>query len=129
MFIMSQIDYHTLLEPARIVYIAGVAGLVVVALIGYSRLGAKRWISLGGGFNLQVSELIKLIMIIVLARYFSEVRTDKLTLKDICKVSVLTLIPVALILKQPDLGTAMVLVPVLLVGMFLAGIEWKHLAV
>jgi rod shape determining protein RodA len=76
-----------------------------------------------------VSELMKLIIIIVLARYFSEVRTDKLTLTDICKVSVLTLIPVALILKQPDLGTAMVLVPVLLVGMFLAGIEWKHLAV
>jgi rod shape determining protein RodA len=72
---------------------------------------------------------MKLIIIIVLARYFSEVRTDKLTLTDICKVSVLTLIPFALILKEPDLGTALVLVPVLLVGMFLAGIEWKHLAV
>ena len=129
MFIMSQIDYHTLLDQAPILYIAGVAGLLVVAVIGFSRLGAKRWISLGGGFNLQVSELMKLIIIIVLARYFSEVRTDKLTLTDICKVAVLTLIPVALILKQPDLGTALVLVPVLIVGMFLAGIEWKHLAV
>ena len=129
MFIMSQIDYHTLLDQAPVLYIAGVAGLLVVAVIGYSRLGAKRWISLGGGFNLQVSELMKLIIIIVLARYFSEVRTDRLTLTDICKVALLTLIPVALILKQPDLGTAMVLVPVLIVGMFLAGIEWKHLAV
>ena len=76
MFVMSQIDYHTLLDQAPALYIAGVAGLLVVAVIGYSRLGAKRWISLGGGFNLQVSELMKLIIIIVLARYFSEVRTD-----------------------------------------------------
>ena len=84
MFIMSQIDYHTLLDQAPILYIAGVAGLLVVAVIGFSRLGAKRWISLGGGggFNLQVSELMKLIIIIVLARYFSEVRTDKLTLTE-----------------------------------------------
>src|ERR1700679_4102610 len=129
MFVMSQIDYHTLLDQAPILYIAGVAGLLVVAGIGVSGRGAKRWISLGGGFNLQVSELMKLIIIIVLARYFSEVRTDKLTLTDISKSALLTLIPVALILKQPDLGTARVLVPVLIVGMFLAGIEWKHLAV
>jgi rod shape determining protein RodA len=131
MFVMSQIDYHTLLDQAPILYIAGVAGLLVVAVIGYSRLGAKRWISVGGGggFNLQVSEFMKLIIIIVLARYFSEVRTDKLTLADICKAALITLIPVALILKEPDLGTAMVLIPVLIVGMFLAGIEWKHLAV
>jgi rod shape determining protein RodA len=78
---------------------------------------------------LQVSELMKLIIIIVLARYFSEVRTDRLTLRDLVKVALLTAVPVALILKQPDLGTAMVLVPVAVVGAILAGIEWKHLAV
>jgi rod shape determining protein RodA len=65
----------------------------------------------------------------VLARFFSEVRTDRLTLADLVKVALLTIVPVGLILKQPDLGTAMVLVPVALVGAFLAGIEWKHAAV
>ncbi|HXW62529.1 MAG TPA: rod shape-determining protein RodA [Candidatus Acidoferrales bacterium] len=128
MFLISRIDYHTLLDQAPILYLVGIAGLLVVLVVGYSRLGAKRWISLGGQ-TLQVSELMKLIIIIVLARYFNEVRTDRLTLADLAKVAALTLVPVGLILKQPDLGTAMMLVPVALVGAFFAGIEWKHLAV
>jgi len=128
MFVISRIDYHTLLDQAPVLYLVGIAGLLVVLVVGYSRLGAKRWISLGGQ-TLQVSELMKLIIIIVLARYFNEVRTDRLTLADLAKVAALTLIPVGLILKQPDLGTAMVLVPVALVGAFFAGIEWKHLGV
>jgi rod shape determining protein RodA len=129
MFLISRIDYHTLMDQAPAFYAFGIISLVVVLVIGYSRLGAKRWISIGGVANLQVSELMKLIIIIVLARYFSEVRTDRLALRDLVKVAILTIVPVALILKQPDLGTAMVLVPVAVVGAFLAGIEWKHLAV
>ena len=128
MFIISQIDYHTLLDQAPALYMLGIASLLVVMVIGYSRLGAKRWIALGGGFNLQVSELMKLIIIIVLARFFSEVRTDHLMLRDLVKVGALTLVPVVLILKQPDLGTALVLIPVAVVGVFLAGIEWKQAA-
>ena len=128
MLVISRIDYHTLMDQAPALYLIGVAGLVIVLLIGFSRLGAKRWISLGGGVTLQVSEIMKLIIIIVLARYFTEVRTDRLTLRDLVKVGALTLVPMALILKQPDLGTALVLVPVAVVGAVLAGIEWKHLA-
>lgn len=129
MFLISRIDYHTLMDQAPILYMIGIVGLLIVLAIGYSRLGAKRWISLGGGVNLQVSELMKLIIIIVLARYFGDMRTDRLTLTDLAKVGALTLVPVGLILKQPDLGTAMVLVPVAVVGSLLAGIEWKHLAI
>jgi rod shape determining protein RodA len=129
MCLISLIDYHTLMDQAPALYIFGVASLLIVLVLGYSRLGAKRWISIGGLVNLQVSEIMKLIIIIVLARFFADVRTDRLTLADLAKVSVLTLIPVGLILKQPDLGTAMVLVPVALVGVFLAGIQWKHLAI
>jgi rod shape determining protein RodA len=129
MLLISRIDYHTLMDQAPTLYVVGIAGLVVVLMIGYSRLGAKRWISLGGLVNLQVSEIVKLIIIIVLARYFAEVRTERLTLSDLVKIGILTLIPVGLILKQPDLGTAMVLVPVAVVGAFFAGIQWKHAAV
>ena len=129
MFLISRIDYHTLLDQAPVLYAIGIATLLGVLAIGRSQFGAKRWIALGGGVNLQVSELMKLIIIVVLARYFSEVRTDRLTLKDLVKVSLLTLIPVGLILKQPDLGTAMVLIPVAVAGAFLAGIEWKHAVV
>ena len=129
MLLISFIDYHTLLDQAPALYMFGVVGLLVVLLIGYSRLGAKRWISLGGLVNLQVSELMKLIIVIVLARFFAEVHTDRLSLTDLAKVGILTLVPVGLILKQPDLGTAMVLIPVAVLGAFLAGIEWRHAAV
>jgi len=129
MFLISRIDYHTLLDQAPILYICGIASLLVVLIVGLSRLGAKRWIPLFGGFDLQVSEIMKLIIIIVLARYFSDIQTDRLTLQDLGKLALLTLVPVYLILKQPDLGTAMVLVPVALVGAFLAGIQWKHAAI
>jgi rod shape determining protein RodA len=129
MFLISRVDYHTLMDQAPALYLVGIAGLLVVLVLGFSRLGAKRWISLGGLVNLQVSEIMKLIIIIVLARYFAEVHTDRLTLMDLAKISAITLIPVFLILKQPDLGTALVLVPVALVGAFFAGIEWKHAAV
>jgi rod shape determining protein RodA len=64
----------------------------------------------------------------VLARFFSDVRSDRLSLADLFKVCVVTGVPVVLILKQPDLGTAMVLVPVAAVGAFLAGLQWKHMA-
>jgi rod shape determining protein RodA len=129
MFLISQIDYHTLLDQAPALYMFGIATLLVVLVIGQSRFGAKRWLPLGGGPNFQVSEFMKLIIIIVLARYLSEVRTDRLTLTDLAKVAILTIVPVALILKQPDLGTAMMLVPVAVVGAFLAGIEWRHATV
>jgi rod shape determining protein RodA len=128
MLVLSRINYHTLLDNAPWLYLAGLAGLVLVLLIGETRFGATRWLRVGG-LELQVSELAKLIIIIVLARYFSEVRTDRLTVGDLIKVGILTGIPLALILKQPDLGTSIVLVPVAVVGVFLAGLEWKHAVV
>jgi rod shape determining protein RodA len=127
MFLISRIDYHTLLDQSPMIYIVGVGLLLVVLAVGRTLFGAKRWVAVGG-VNLQVSELMKLIIIIVLARFFSEVRTDRLTLADLVKVAVITCIPVGLILIQPDLGTAMLLVPVALLGAFLAGIDWKHAA-
>jgi rod shape determining protein RodA len=72
---------------------------------------------------------MKLVIIVVLARFFSEVRTDRLTLADLVRVAGITGLPVLLVLVQPDLGTAMVLIPAAVIGAFLAGIEWKHGAV
>jgi rod shape determining protein RodA len=75
-----------------------------------------------------VSELVKLIIIIVLARFFAEVRTDELSLQDLIKAGLIVGLPLGLILKQPDLGTALVLLPLLVVGAYLAGLQWKHAA-
>jgi len=136
MVVLSLINYHTVLDQAPILYLVAVAALVAVLAVGHTRFGAKRWLpipgmgseSAGEGGLFQVSELVKLIIIVVLARYFSEVRTDRLLLRDLAKVAVLTGIPLALILKQPDLGTAMVLLPVAAAGMYLAGLRWQHAA-
>ena len=129
MILISRLDYHTLLDQAPLLYLIGIGALLADLVIGHSRFGAKRWVSLGGGVNLQVSEIMKFVIIIVLARFFSEVRTDRLTLGDLIKIAGIVGLPVLLVLVEPDLGTAMVLVPAAMVGAFLCGIEWKHAAV
>ncbi|MFI5057530.1 MAG: rod shape-determining protein RodA [Candidatus Acidiferrales bacterium] len=128
MFALSRVDYHIILDQAPILYLIGVVALVGVLLVGHTRFGAKRWIPVLGEF-LQVSELVKLIIIIVLARFFAEVRTDELSLQDLIKAGLIVGLPLGLILKQPDLGTALVLVPMLVVGAFLAGLQWHHAAI
>jgi rod shape determining protein RodA len=125
MFIFSRLDYHVILDQAPILYIVGILALTAVLLFGHRRFGAQRWIPILGEF-FQVSELVKLIIIIVLARFFAEVRTDELSLQDLIKAGLLVGVPLVLILKQPDLGTALVLMPMLIVGAFLAGLQWKH---
>src|SRR3984893_11664022 len=130
MFLLSRLDYHLILDPAPILYLVGVTALVAVLLVGHTRFGAKRWISIPAlGEPLQVSELVKLIIIIVVARFFAEVRSDELSLRDLIKAGLLVGVPLVLILKQPDLGTALVLVPLLVVGAYLAGLQWQHAAV
>jgi rod shape determining protein RodA len=125
MLLLSRVNYHTILDQSPTLYIIGLAALILVLLVGHSRFGAKRWLPVLGEF-FQVSELVKLIIIVVLARFFSEVRTARLLLGDLIKAGVLVGVPVGLILLQPDLGTALVLVPVAAVGAFLAGLQWKH---
>jgi len=125
MFALSRFDYHKILDQAPTLYLVGIVALIAVLAVGNRRFGAKRWIALFGQF-LQVSELVKLIIIVVLARFLSEVRTDRLSLADLLKAGVLCGVPLGLILLQPDLGTALVLLPMLVVGAFLAGIQWKH---
>jgi rod shape determining protein RodA len=127
MFVLSRLDYHLILDQAPVLYLIGVVALIAVLAFGHTRFGAKRWIPFLGEF-LQVSELVKLIIIIVLARFFAEVRTDELSLQDLIKAGLIVGLPLGLILKQPDLGTALVLLPLLVVGAFLAGLQWKHAA-
>src|SRR5215470_13373161 len=128
MFVVSRLDYHLILDQAWILYLVGLIALIAVLLFGHTRFGAKRWLPFLGEF-LQVSELVKLIIIVWLARFFAEVRTDELSLRDLIKAGLLVGLPLVLILKQPDLGTAMVLVPLLVVGAYLAGLQWQHAAV
>lgn len=127
MFLLARLDYHTLLDHALWVYLATLASLVAVLLVGKEMFGARRWLEIGG-INFQMSEVAKLAIIVLLARYLSEVRSERLRFGDLVKVGLLTGVAMSLIAAQPDLGTALTLVPIVATGVFLAGVQWKHVA-
>jgi rod shape determining protein RodA len=101
--------YSFLSRLAYLVYMGNMGLLLAVLAVGRSSLGAKRWISFGG-FSLQPSELMKLSMVIFLAKFFENKNTSGgLKIKDLILPTIFVLIPVALIMVQPDLGTAMII--------------------
>ncbi len=125
MFLIARLDYHAILEQAPLFYLLALLALCAVLVLGHKKFGARRWIEVAGqGF--QVSELVKLVIIIALARYLSELRTERLALPDLLKIAVLAGLPTMLILLQPDLGSALVLITLTGAGVFLAGLDWKH---
>jgi len=125
MFVVSLVNYQVLLENAKWFYIASVLALLAVALFGKKYLGARRWIQLPGGQHFQPSEWVKFVLIIALAKYFSE-DTDRASLSDVVKAGLIAAVPMMLVLKQPDLGTALTYVPVVIVALFLGGIQFRH---
>lgn len=131
MFVMSMIDYHKLLGIAYWAYGISIVSLVAVKVVGTKVLGARRWINLGGGVHFQPSEWVKLVLIVVMARFFWERVGEgkELNWSDIGKAFALIGVPMLLVLSQPDLGTALTYSPVLLVGLFLGGIRAKQAAI
>ena len=125
MFMISLIDYHRLIDIAHWAYGIGLLSLIAVALFGTRVLGGKRWISFHGA-HFQPSEWIKLILIVAFARYFWGLAGKELTWGDIGKAFAMVGIPMAFVLKQPDLGTALTYLPILLCGLFLGGIRFRQ---
>jgi rod shape determining protein RodA len=118
-------DYRRLAALAPGIYAAMLLLLLAVHLVGRSALGAKRWLSVAG-FPLEPSELSKLALVIVLAAMLS--RTERLSWRDFGAVLLAAAAPAVLILTQPDLGTAIVFVAVLLGMLFLGGARPGQLA-
>jgi rod shape determining protein RodA len=129
MFAVSLFNYQILLDNASWLYGASILALLAVALFGKKYLGARRWILLPGGQHFQPSEWVKLVLIIGLAKYFAEENDEGASLSDVAKAGVIAAIPMLLVLKQPDLGTALTYVPVALMALFLGGIQFRHGAV
>jgi rod shape determining protein RodA len=127
MFLFSKIDYHRLLDWAYWAYGLFLLPLALLAAkqVGHKTLGAHRWITIGP-FHFQPSEWVKLILILAVARYFANLGGRSLTWRDILKSLVLVGIPLVLVLVQPDLGTSLTYVPILLVGLFLGGINIRQ---
>ncbi len=122
-------DYHALANVAWLLYAAGVILLVMVLMpqIGQKVYGARRWVQLAGFRLLQPSELMKPALVILLARLFGWPGRSAGRFWLIAAAVLATLIPAGLILKQPDLGTALIFPPVLGAMMFAAGVPLRTL--
>ena len=129
MYVMSHISYHALLDRVPWMYGGALAALLAVLVFGKVALGAKRWIKLPGGMHFQPSEWVKLILILAMAKYFSDNRSAELSWVDFLKAGTLVGLPMVLVLAQPDLGTALTYVPVAIMGLFLGGLRWKQAGV
>jgi len=129
MFILSLVDYHRLIEVIHWVYGFCLVSLVAVLVVGTKVLGARRWIKLPGGIHFQPSEWVKLVLIVAVTRYFANLIGRELTWTDILKAMAMVGVPMLLVLKQPDLGTALTYSPILLAGLFLGGIDWKKASI
>ncbi len=129
MFLISFVDYHRLLDLSPWAYGISILLLVAVKAVGQKVLGARRWINLGGGVHFQPSEWVKLVLILIVARYFWGLVGRQLSWIDIAKAFALVCIPMGLVLIQPDLGTALTYFPVLVAGLFLGGIRPRQVAI
>ncbi|MBI2682746.1 MAG: rod shape-determining protein RodA [Acidobacteriales bacterium] len=128
MFLISFIDYHKLLENVHWAYLLLLGALIAVPVIGVTALGAKRWIRLPGVGLFQPSEWMKLVLIIALAQYISSLNPRDVTWTDIFKALAIVGLPLALVLKQPDLGTSLTFLPALGLLLFLGGMKPKQIA-
>jgi rod shape determining protein RodA len=128
MWIVSLIDYHSLL--GRVIYFyAACTGLLVLTLIlGNKVFGSTRWIRVAG-FTFQTSEFVKIVLVLLVAKYLTDLKTENLDWKDLGKLAAFVLIPMALVMKEPDLGTSLTYIPVLVCGVLMAGLRWKYLLV
>jgi rod shape determining protein RodA len=125
--VVTVIDYRHYERLGYVLYAVGIVLLVLVFILGKDIRGSSRWISIGS-FSFQPSEFMKLFMIIALAKYLhDDPKTEERSLKDLLIPAVLTAVPMLLILKQPDLGTALILSLMFATICLLTKIRWQSL--
>jgi rod shape determining protein RodA len=122
-------DYHLLLPIAYPMYYGSIVLLLGVLLFGRMISGSQRWLALGS-FSFQPSELVKISLILALSRYFFNNELNRrYGFRDLLIPSGMVLLPALLIMKQPDLGTALLLIGVSLSIFLLLGVEWKTILI
>jgi rod shape determining protein RodA len=126
MFLVSLVNYQALLDQIHWFYIASLVSLMMVLIFGQRYLGARRWIKMPGGFHFQPSEWVKLILILAVAKYFADLVHRDLSWSDLFKAGAIVGVPMLMVLRQPDLGTALTYIPIAVMGVFLGGVRWKQ---
>ena len=125
MFVMAQIPPQRLMTLAVPIYTIGVLLLVAVAIFGITKKGARRWLNLG--VVIQPSEILKIAVPLMLAWWFQK-REGQLRPLDFVVAGILLMLPVGLIMKQPDLGTALLVLTSGAAVLFFAGLSWRLIA-
>jgi rod shape determining protein RodA len=126
MWVFANIPPHYLARYALPIYLAGVLLLVAVALFGEIANGARRWLNVGVT-RIQPSELMKIAVPLALAWYFDRFESSR-GLRVYAVAAIMLVIPVALIVRQPDLGTALLIIASGFFVLFLAGLSWRVIA-
>jgi len=121
MFSVAQIPPQRLMALAVPLYLAGIALLIAVAVFGITKKGARRWVDVG--VTIQPSEILKIAVPLMLAWWFQK-REGQLRPLDFAVGGLLVLVPVLLIMRQPDLGTALLVLAAGLSVVFFAGMSW-----
>jgi rod shape determining protein RodA len=124
LLVALSVDYRSLADKSHLLYLAIVALLIYVLLFGAVRGGSRRWIDLGA-FNLQPSEFAKAAVALVLAKFFGENRRGMVTRSDFLIAGAITAVPLLIIAQQPDLGTAVTLLPVAFAVAYVAGMPMR----
>jgi rod shape determining protein RodA len=122
MFVVAQVPPHKMERLAVPLYALGLALLVAVALFGITRKGATRWLHVG--IVIQPSEIMKIAMPLMLAWWFQK-REGQLRAADFALAALLLALPVVLVARQPDLGTALLVLAAGLYVIFFAGLSWR----
>ncbi len=122
LFVVAQIPPQRLMALALPLYVAGVTLLIAVAVFGVTKKGARRWLYVG--VTIQPSEILKIAVPLMLAWWFQK-REGQLRPLDFAVAALLLALPIALIVRQPDLGTAVLVLSAGLSVIFFAGLSWK----
>lgn len=126
LFIILNIDYQRFIDWAYILFVLNIIFLILVLIHGRVRLGAQRWFAIGG-FGFQPSEFAKLTLILALSSYLGNRAKFSYQISDLIIPFIIVFIPVSLIYMQPDLGTALILVPILFSMLIVRGARLRHL--
>jgi rod shape determining protein RodA len=121
MYLVSRIDYRRLEIAATPLYVASLFALAGVFVLGKTALGAERWYSIGSSIQIQPSEFAVLFLILAIATFCAR-RTEGLKMYDVMRLLLMAVVPLALIVKEPDLGTAIILVLIVSAMMVIAGV-------
>ena len=128
LLLIALVDIKTWLKLALPMYALALVLLCLVPLFGEKAMGAQRWLVFGG-FQVQPSELMKLALVLALAAYYNWLPEDKVSKPHFLAIPLLMIaVPVALVIKQPDLGTSVLLLAGGMAVVFLSGVHWLYFA-